>query len=58
MQPSFFFCMHVCVFLRGVSFISEVLSFVLQKETGTELVLSQGTIRGKVTVAHACESLL
>lgn len=32
---------------------SVVLSFLLQQETGTEIVHSQGTIGGKVTIAQA-----
>lgn len=35
-----------------------VLSLRLQQETGTEIVRSQGTIGGKVTIAQASSSLI
>lgn len=60
-QPSYVFCMCVCicVYLRGgLIFSSVVLSLLLQQETGTEIVRSQGTIGGKVTIAQASSSLI
>lgn len=39
-------------------FSSVVLSLPLQQETGTEIVRSQGTIGGKVTIAQASSSLI
>lgn len=39
-------------------FSSVVLSLLLQQETGTEIVRSQGTIGGKVTIAQASNSLI
>lgn len=50
----------VCVYLRGggglLMFSSVVLSPLLQQET--EIVRSQGTIGGKVTIAQASSSLI
>lgn len=51
----------VLVYLRGgwgLMFSSVVLSLLLQQETGTEIVRSQGTIGGKVTIAQASSSLI
>lgn len=42
-------------FRRGVG-RAAVLSLVLQQETGMELVCSQGTVGGKVTIAQASSS--
>lgn len=54
-------CVSVLVYLRGgvcLMFSSVVLSLLLQQETGTEIVRSQGTIGGKVTIAQASSSLI
>lgn len=53
-------CLCVCVFKGGgcLSFSGVVLSVRLQEETGTEIVRSQGTIGGKVTIAQASSSLI
>lgn len=42
-------------FRRGVG-RAAVLSLVMQQETGMELVCSQGTVGGKVTIAQASSS--
>lgn len=52
-------CVCVCVYLREgglLMFSSVVLSPLLQQET--EVVRSQGTIGGKVTIAQASSSLI
>lgn len=62
-QPSYVFRV-VCVYLGGgVLMFSVVLSLLLQQETGTEVVRSQGTIgfqkeEEEVTIAQASSSLL
>lgn len=58
-QLSCVFCMRVCVFKGGgglLTFSSVVLSPLLQQDT--EIVRSQGTIGGKVTIAQASSSLI
>lgn len=59
-QPSCVFCIHlcVCVFKGGIMLGSVVLSLLLQQETGTEVIRSQGTVGGKVTIAQASSSLI
>lgn len=48
----------VCVFKGGIMLGSVVLSLLLQQETGTEVIRSQGTVGGKVTIAQASSSLI
>lgn len=60
LRPSCFLC--VCIFKGGVGGLllldSVVLSLLLQQETGAVIIRSQGTIRGKVTIAQASNSLM